>query len=367
MISIRNLAKRFGSVEVLHSINAEIKKGEVVSIIGSSGTGKSTLLRCLNLLEQPSAGSILIDGQEITAPGANVPRLRQRMGMVFQSFNLFPHLDVLGNLTLGPIHLLGHKPATATAKAMELLSMVGLAEKSHSFPAELSGGQQQRVAIARCLSMEPDIILFDEPTSALDPTMVSEVLAVIRRLAQGGMTMAIVTHEMEFARQVSTRVFYLDEGIIYEQGPPEQIFANPQNQRTRDFIQQIRRLELNLTSRNFDLYAIFGQLEQFCQKHLLPSGVVNRVQLLTEETLELLKLGVEPFDVQFSVAHHEKDAALELCFASVGPPGNPLEAEDLEDNLGAILIRNLAREVRYECSVGRSTERNMLTLWLDLN
>ena len=184
MIRVEHLSKRFGDLEVLKDINVEIDQGEVISIIGPSGTGKSTFLRCLNLLDQPSGGHIEIDGQDILAPGAKVPALRRRMGMVFQSFNLFPHLTALENLTIGPIRLLGIKAAEAALSGMELLRMVGLAEKAHSFPDELSGGQKQRVAIARCLSMEPKIILFDEPTSALDPTMVSEVLAVIRRLAK---------------------------------------------------------------------------------------------------------------------------------------------------------------------------------------
>ncbi|MFO7831533.1 MAG: ATP-binding cassette domain-containing protein [Desulfuromonadaceae bacterium] len=360
MIHIRNLVKRFGAEEVLRDINVEIAKGEIISIIGPSGTGKSTLLRCVNLLETPSDGSIEIDGEDISAPGADVPRLRQRMGMVFQSFNLFPHLDVIGNLTLAPMRLRGCTCATATTKARELLAMVGLAQKEHSFPAELSGGQQQRVAIARCLAMEPEIILFDEPTSALDPTMVSEVLGVIRRLARDGMTMGIVTHEMEFARQVSTRVLYMDQGVIYEEGTPEEIFSAPQRQRTRDFIQRISCVEIELRNRNYDLYAIFARVEQFCEKHLLPSVTANRVQLLVEETLELLKFGTEPFEVDIALACHEKESTLELRFASSGKAGNPLEEEGQEDNLGALLIRNLARDIEYT----RTAERNLLTLWL---
>ena len=361
MIRIRQLAKSFGDTEVLREINAEISKGEVISIIGPSGTGKSTLLRCLNMLEQPSAGSIEIDGSEITAAGADVAALRQRMGMVFQAFNLFPHLDVLGNLTLAPVCLRGQQRHAAEARALELLRMVGLAEKCHSLPAELSGGQQQRVAIARCLAMDPEIILFDEPTSALDPTMVGEVLAVIRRLAREGMTMAIVTHEMEFARQVSTRVLYMDQGVIYEEGTPEQIFNAPQRQRTRDFIRQVRCLEIHLGSRDFDLYGVFGQLEQFCEKHLIGSEVIKRVQLLCEEMLELLKVVAAPFDVRMTVACREQDAHLELRFDSAGPAGNPLEHPDLEASLGVILIRNLAAGVEYE----RQHERNLLTLQLD--
>jgi polar amino acid transport system ATP-binding protein len=214
MIKVEHLSKNYGQLCVLKDITTEIQKGEVISIIGPSGTGKSTFLRCLNLLETPSEGRIEIDDLDILKKGADVPKLRRKMGMVFQSFNLYAHLTVLDNLTIGPVKLLHKTKDEAERKAVEILKTVGLAEKTAAFPDVLSGGQKQRVAIARCLVMEPEIILFDEPTSALDPTMVSEVLGVIRRLAKEGMTMAIVTHEMDFARDVSTRVFYMDEGLI---------------------------------------------------------------------------------------------------------------------------------------------------------
>ncbi|MDY0398779.1 MAG: amino acid ABC transporter ATP-binding protein [Desulfuromonas sp.] len=361
MIRVEHLSKHFGPVAVLTDVNAHIRQGEVISIIGPSGTGKSTFLRCLNLLDQPSSGRILIDGQDILAAGVKVAQLRQRMGMVFQSFNLFPHLTALGNLCIGPVQLRGHSRAQAAARGLELLKMVGLAEKAHSLPHELSGGQKQRVAIARCLSMEPEIILFDEPTSALDPTMVGEVLAVIRRLARDGMTLAIVTHEMDFARQVSSRVFYMDQGIIYEEGPPQQIFEAPQQQRTRDFIRRVRCLELRLKERDFDLYALFGQLDQFCEKHLLPKASALRLQLLTEEVLEWLKQQAGVFDVALTVAFHEQDALLELRLDCAGPPGNPLEQADSQDDIGLALIRNLCRQIDWQ----RQGERNLLSLQLD--
>lgn len=240
MIKIAHLSKRFGDVTVLRDITAEIAQGEVISIIGPSGSGKSTLLRCLNLLEVPSGGVIEVGGHNLLAPGTDLSRVRRKMGMVFQAFHLFDHLSVLGNLTLGPIKLLGLRRPEAERKAQALLQRVGLADKVHCFPDELSGGQKQRVAIARCLAMDPEILLFDEPTSALDPTMVSEVLAVIRQLANDGMTLLVVTHEMAFARDVSTRVLYMDEGVIYEQGSPQQIFEAPQREKTRAFIRQIR-------------------------------------------------------------------------------------------------------------------------------
>ena len=275
MIQVRNLSKHFGDLVVLKDISIDISKGEVISVIGPSGTGKSTFLRCLNLLETPTGGSIEIDGIPLLAKGTHVPKVRQKMGMVFQSFNLYQHLTVLENLTLGPIKLQGRKKADAQQKGMELLKLVGLAEKAHSFPDELSGGQKQRVAIARCMAMEPEILLFDEPTSALDPTMVSEVLAVIRRLAREGMTMVIVTHEMEFARNISSRVFYMDEGLIYEEGTPAQIFENPQKEKTRAFIHRIRSLERRITSPDFDLYAMQAEMEAFCNKHMLPKEVTD--------------------------------------------------------------------------------------------
>ena len=348
MIRVEHLSKRFGDLEVLKDINVEIDQGEVISIIGPSGTGKSTFLRCLNLLDQPSGGHIEIDGQDILAPGAKVPALRRRMGMVFQSFNLFAHLTALENLTIGPVRLLGKKAAEATTNGLELLRMVGLVEKAHSFPDELSGGQKQRVAIARCLSMEPEIILFDEPTSALDPTMVSEVLAVIRRLAKQGMTMAIVTHEMEFARDVSTRVFYMDQGLIYEEGPPEQIFDNPQRERTRDFIGKVRSLAWRVETADYDLYALVGKIEGFCEKHLIPHRAAHAAQLLAEELLGILLTGPGPHGIDLVLAYSEKLRSLELRLDSAGPPGNPLETADLPDDLALAIIRNYAEDIAYE-------------------
>jgi len=289
MIRVEHLGKKFGEITVLKDINVEIKKGEVISIIGPSGTGKSTFLRCLNLLEHPTGGKIFIDETDILDKNTDVPKMRQKMGMVFQSFNLFNHLSVIENLTIGPIKLLGKSKDEAGKKAKELLKMVGLAEKADSFADELSGGQKQRVAIARCLSMDPEIILFDEPTSALDPTMVSEVLAVIRRLAREGMTLAIVTHEMDFARDVSNRVLYMDEGLIYEDGSPEQIFGNPQKEKTKSFINRIRSFNYHIDSPDFDLYKMNAEIEMFCEKHAFSHKVMKDILLVVEELLVLYK------------------------------------------------------------------------------
>ena len=360
MIRVEHLSKKFGELEVLKDINAEIAVGEVISIIGPSGTGKSTFLRCLNLLDQPSGGRIFIDGQDILSPEADVPALRRRMGMVFQSFNLFAHLTVLENLTIGPVRLLGRSAGAAAKAGIDLLKLVGLAEKADAFPHELSGGQKQRVAIARCLSMQPDILLFDEPTSALDPTMVSEVLAVIRRLAREGMTMAIVTHEMEFARDVSSRVFYMDQGLVYEAGPPAQVFNAPERERTRHFINKVRSLDFAITSADYDLYALFGQIERFCEKHALPADTAQTVELLVEELLSLLTLGPGPCAIDLTVAYSEKSRTLEVRTDSDGPPGNPLDNPAAPDDLGRILIETYARDIVYT----RQGSRNRLTMTL---
>ncbi len=239
MIEVVNLEKSFGENKVLKGITETIATGEVVSVIGPSGSGKSTFLRCLNLLEMPTGGKIVVDDEEITAKNTDINKMREKIGMVFQRFNLFPHKTVLENIILAPVHVKKIPLEDAKKRAMELLSQVGLANKADSYPQELSGGQQQRVAIARALAMDPEIMLFDEPTSALDPEMVGEVLNVIRSLTKTGMTMVIVTHEMGFAREVSDRVFFIDEGIVMEKGSPDDIFNNAKVDRTKNFLAKI--------------------------------------------------------------------------------------------------------------------------------
>ena len=239
MIYVNDLHKSFGKLEVLKGVNQHIAKGEKVSVIGPSGSGKSTFLRCLNMLEIPTAGTIKIDGQEITASGCDINKMRQKMGMVFQQFNLFPHMTVMKNITMAPMTLKGLSKEEAKKRAEDLLKKVGLLEKADAYPAQLSGGQKQRIAIARALAMEPEIMLFDEPTSALDPEMVGEVLDVMKGLAKAGMTMVVVTHEMGFAREVSDRILFMDEGYIMEEGTPEQIFDNAQNERTKEFLRKV--------------------------------------------------------------------------------------------------------------------------------
>ena len=238
-VKVENLKKNFGSLEVLKDINMEVKEGEVVCLIGPSGSGKSTFLRCLNKLEEPTAGVIIVDDYDLMAKTSDINKIRENIGMVFQQFNLFPHLSVLQNIMLAPVDRKRMTKEQAEEKAKKLLDRVGLLEKADVYPASLSGGQQQRVAIARALAMEPDIMLFDEPSSALDPEMVGEVLEVMKQLAAEGMTMVVVTHEMGFAREVADRVVFMDGGYIVEEGTPEEVFGNPQNKRTQDFLNKV--------------------------------------------------------------------------------------------------------------------------------
>ena len=241
IISVKDLEKHFnaGAVHALNGVSVDITRSEVLVVIGPSGSGKSTFLRCLNLLERPTGGQVIFEGTDITAPRTNINLCRRRMGMVFQHFNLFPHMTVLRNLTLGPTELLKKSQAEANQKAMQLLERVGLADRADAYPSQLSGGQKQRIAIVRALCMEPDVMLFDEPTSALDPEMVGEVLDVMKELAKVGMTMVVVTHEMGFAREVADRVLFMDEGVIVEQGTPEEIFDHPQSDRLKSFLSKV--------------------------------------------------------------------------------------------------------------------------------
>ena len=284
LIEIRNLRKEYSpDVVPLKGVNADIEAGEVISIIGPSGTGKSTLLRCINRLETPTSGQIIVDGVDVCAPGTDLARLRKSMGMVFQSFNLFPHKMAVENIMLPQQSLLGKSAWEAYEEAMKQLERVGLADRARQYPDELSGGQKQRVAIARALAMHPQILLFDEPTSALDPTMVSEVLSVIRDLAGTGLTMLLVTHEMRLARHVSDRVFFMTDGEIYEEGSPEQIFEHPLREGTRNFIFRIRSWTCILSPSSRDFHGMTGSLEKFCKDQFLGRRQAMNCQLAVEE------------------------------------------------------------------------------------
>ena len=287
MIEVKHLKKSFPGATPLVDVNAEINKGDVIAIIGPSGTGKSTFLRCLNMLDPPTEGEIYVDGECITQKGCDLTHIRQKMGMVFQSFNLFEHMTAVENVMYGPVSIKKEDRQSAFNRAMKLLDRVGLAEKANNYPDELSGGQKQRVAIARCLAMEPEIILFDEPTSALDPNMVEEVQDVIRELARDGMTMLIVTDEMRFAKEVSNRVFYMDRGVVFEEGTPEEIFNHPRQDRTREFVYRMRTLNRQIPKRMFDYWELGSEMEKFGRRNMLPERMITNSRRVIEELAQL--------------------------------------------------------------------------------
>ncbi len=360
MISIRHLRKEYPGVTPLQDVSVEIEKGEVISIIGPSGTGKSTLLRCLNQLETPTSGEVYLDGENILAKGTDLSKVRQRMGMVFQSFNLFSHLTIMENIMLAPVDLLKISRQEAYDDGMRLLAQVGLAEKALAYPDELSGGQKQRAAIARTLAMRPEIVLFDEPTSALDPTMVGEVLSVIRGLAREGLTMMIVTHEMKFARDVSTRIFYMDQGEIYEEGPPAQIFDNPQRERTKVFVRRLKVLEREITSRKFDFIEMNTAIEEFGRKQLFSQRRINAAELVFEELCVqtvLPQLG-EEFRLGFTVRASELDDSCEILITYGGPRFDPMTSDG--EQLSVKLVEKLVQNSTY----AYTGEGNCLTILL---
>ncbi len=287
MIRIEHLYKKFGSLDVLEDINFSVKKGEIVSIIGESGAGKSTVIRCIMLLEKFDKGNIYINDENIISKNVNIVDIRKKIGMVFQAFNLFEHLTVLENLTIAPMKLLKENRKNAEENAKIILREMGLIDKINSFPKELSGGQKQRVAIARCLAMKPEIILFDEPTSALDPIMTNEVLLVMRRLAKSGMTMIIVTHEMEFAREISDRIIFMKNGKICEEGTPEQIFKHPIQTYTREFINRECNFHYCIDSKEYDNLSLNSAIQSFCEKYNIPKSIIEEIICKIKEMIEL--------------------------------------------------------------------------------
>ena len=339
MITVSHLSKTYvdpdgTSIQVLKDVNCEISQGEVISIIGPSGTGKSTLLRALNLLDPPTGGSIIFNGEDILQRGYPIHIMRQKMGMVFQSFNLFAHMTVLENVMYAPVKIKNQSLEQAREEGLALLRKVGMAEKADVYPSTLSGGQKQRVAIARCLAMKPEVILFDEPTSALDPTMVGEVLSVIRQLDAEGMTMLIVTHEMKFARDVSTRIFYMQDGIIYEDGTPQQIFEKPRRSATKAFVQRIRKEIFEIDSPDFDFLGMETSLSQFCIKYNIP-GKAPVAQQLCRLLLPLF-LGLDkPLTVR--ITHSELSNETHLDFMVEGLESSPLQGSDVTPELLAEL------------------------------
>ena len=345
MIQIEHLRKEYPNVTPLKDVSVEISKGDVISVIGPSGTGKSTLLRCLNQLEKPTSGTVTFDGEVITDPKCRMEKIRQKMGMVFQSFNLFSNLTVIENIMSAPVNLLGKSKQEAYDEGMALLKRVGLAEKALNFPDELSGGQKQRVAIARAIAMKPEMLLFDEPTSALDPTMVGEVLQVIRALAKEGMTMMIVTHEMKFARDVSNRVFYMDEGGIYEEGTPDQIFGSPQREKTRVFIKRLKQLPLVIESPDFDFISYASQLEQFGKQNMLSDKAIRNLSLVFEEAVKQgisERSGVFPIHVMAELSETDDSVSLEAVYG-----GERFDLMTEGDEVSAAIIKNSTTKVEY--------------------
>ena len=344
MIRIEHLKKEYPNVTPLMDVSVEIHDGDVISVIGPSGAGKSTLLRCINQLEKPTSGKIWVDEVEITDKKCDINQVRRKMGMVFQSFNLFGHKTVIENIMLAPMDLLGRSKQEAYDTGMQLLRRVGLAEKALSYPDELSGGQKQRIAIARTLAMDPDVILLDEPTSALDPTMVGEVQAVIRDLAGTGKTLLIVTHEMNFARAISNRVFFMDEGGIYEEGSPEQIFDHPRRENTRRFVRRLKVLELAIESRDYDFLGMAGEIEAYCRRSQIAPKLANRIQLTFEEASQMLVLAQEHPHIQAVCEYSEETEAAEWTMSYNGPR---LDVTTSGDALSLSVMKGMAEQVTY--------------------
>lgn len=347
MITVSHLSKTFydpdgSAFQVLKDVSCDIHPGEVISIIGPSGTGKSTFLRALNLLDPPTGGSIVVDGENILEKGYPVHKLRQKMGMVFQNFNLFSHMTVLENVMYAPCKIRKVSVEKAREEGLSLLRKVGLAEKADVYPSLLSGGQKQRVAIARCLAMKPEVILFDEPTSALDPTMVGEVLSVIRQLAKEGMTMIIVTHEMKFARDVSSRVFFMCEGYIYEEGTPHQIFDAPQRSATKAFVQRIRKDVFDVRGEDFDFLDMETRIRRFCIKYNIAEKTEPALQACI---LMLDKVMADYFPMTVRITHSEMSDETALDFMVEGLQASPLKEGE---NASLEKLRSLCKEIVEE-------------------
>ena len=362
LIQVKNLCKSFGRLQVLKGVNLEVSEGERIAIIGGSGCGKSVFLRSLELLEVPDSGQVFIDGQEITSKGADINQIRRKMGMVYQKFYLFSHMNILDNLCLAPVKLLGMPRPEAEAKAMEWLSKVGLTSKANSMPSQLSGGQQQRIAICRSLMMKPKVLLFDEPTSALDPTMVGEVLAMIRMLAKNNLTMLIVTHEMNFAREVADRVLFFADGGIYEEGTPDKIFDSPEREKTIAFIRKLKYFAYEITSKDFDLLAMQGGIHNFGEKYGLSSKLVYRLELCCEELVYEVLAGCyddnnkDSVNMNIEISYSEADGSTLINLTSSGKKFNPFDIPDDEldeKHMGIMILKRVSDgKINYSFTEG---------------
>ena len=363
MIVLEHLRKEYPNAVPLKDVNVTINDGDIISIIGPSGTGKSTLIRCINFLDKPTSGRILVNGKDITAKDCNIREVRKKMGMVFQSFNLFGHLTVIENVMEGPIKLLGISRQEAYDRAMELLQMVGMEERALNYPDMLSGGQKQRVAIARTLSMDPDIILFDEPTSALDPTMIGEVQSVIRKLAEMGKTMMIVTHEMKFAREICNRVFYMDQGGIYEDGTPEQIFGAPQKELTRRFIYQLKTKEICITPENSNPMSYAGELNIYLFKNEVPTKTRYCIESIFEELcLQILRPILEEPQIKFILEYDDTKGKAYINVLYNGENFDPRES----DNKIALSLLKANAVIEDYVSIDESPYTNRITLTVNI-
>ena len=347
ILTINNLTKSYKESTPIRDVSFEVNKGDVISIIGPSGTGKSTLIRCLNMLEKPTGGQIILEGcGDITAPGFDLTILRKRVGMVFQSFNLFDHRTVVENIMMAPMDLLGMSKQAAYDRAMGLLRRVGLESQARKYPNQLSGGQKQRVAIARTLAMEPEVILFDEPTSALDPLMVGEVMDVITQLAKDGTTMMVVTHEMSFARNVANRIFYLDQGGIYEQGSPADIFDNPQRERTRLFVDQAKQLKKKIVIGRVDYATDVADIEDFCKNNSVDRSRMRHLENVYEELAEGLHALAAPEGTEASVSFSYSSKTDELLLVLSCSQAETLLSD--YDNLSVRIIQGLSTITRTD-------------------
>ena len=343
VLEIRNLKKSFDGNGVLDGISLSVREGEVIVVVGPSGCGKSTLLRCVNGLEQPDGGEILLDGRPISA--GSLVQVRRQIGMVFQSYDLFPHMDVLENLTLGPVKALKRPKAQVEEEARQALKRVGLEDKLHALPRQLSGGQKQRVALVRAMMMHPRMLLLDEITAALDPEMVREVLNVVLDLARDGMTMLIVTHEMQFARAICSRVFYMDQGGIYEDGSPEQVFDNPQRDRTRQFIRRLKVLELTVDSQDYDFIGAGAEIDRYCQTNMIPSRVKYRIRLAFEELVQQMLWSVlkeQPLTVTVEYAEAEETATVTVRYG-----GGKYDPAEGDNTLSYKFLKSSVEELTY--------------------
>ncbi len=352
MIEIINLTKTYGDFVVFNNLNLKINKGECVAIIGPSGVGKSSMLRLMALLERPNQGNIFINGIDITQKKIDINKIREKMGMVYQEFHLFSHLSVIDNITLALIKVKKLKKDIAIAKAMKMLELVSLVNKAESFPDQLSGGQKQRVAIARSLVMEPDILFFDEPTSALDPKMTAEVLSIVKKLLNKGITILISTHEMNFAGEVADRILYIDEAGIYEEGTPAEIFEHPKREKTKNFIRNLSIFNYKIDSKYFDFVAMMAEIQEYSRSHNFSKTESYHVQIVIEElTMEILKschIESSPL-IEFSIDHNPNSGEIMINFGYYGIFYNPFNPDpESEQNIGILLLTKIAKSIEHK-------------------